>query len=256
VKIAAEQATLSLVNDPATRLHLTTGYDQERVGEVEALLTRDQPRPVELSFAGFLTRQGGEWSVGKIPLVIPAELPNLAELVPGEYVDVHGTPAPGGRVLVESIAGRVEKVSGPLQQIDSNTWMVDRLSLRVTGETHITGNPQLGDEVQAQVTRREDGSLEADTVVVGSSSTAKTPTATRAVVTGDSETPEQDAGNRSREGVSAGQPTAASGLQATPEPEINSGDGESRSQPTQPNQSDRGGESQPNFQPSQHSGDD
>jgi hypothetical protein len=185
VKIAAEQARLQLVNDPAQRLQITGGYDRERVDEVEALLTHDQLRPVEVSFAGFLARlaPGGGWTVGSIGLILPDNLPNRSDLKAGRYVDVHGVPELGGKVLVETIRPRIELLSGSIQQIDSHTLKVDQLTLDLSTNTHISGAPEVGDQVEAQVTRQEDGSLQATYVGVGPTGPPLTATTARTQTT-------------------------------------------------------------------------
>ncbi|HEY3344036.1 MAG TPA: DUF5666 domain-containing protein [Anaerolineaceae bacterium] len=180
VKIAAEQARLQIVSDPAQRLQITGGYDRERVDEVEALLTRDQLHPVEVSFAGFLSQPAPNeaWMVGSIELILPDSLPNRADLKVGRYVDVQGVPEAGGKVLVETIRPRIEQLSGSIQQIDSHTLKVDQLTLDLSANTQISGAPVVGDQVEAQVARQEDGSLQAYVVDVAHAAGSPTLSAT------------------------------------------------------------------------------
>lgn len=168
VKIAAEQARLNLVSDTAQRLQIKAVYDRERVDEVEALLSRDGSHPVEVDFAGFLSRPDpqGDWMVSGIRLALPAELTTLADLQPGHYVDVHGAPLTGGRVQVESIHMRVEKVSGAVQSVDDHALKVDQLTVDLTAKTHLTTAPSVGDVIEAEVAPQEDGSLQAFSVNV------------------------------------------------------------------------------------------
>jgi hypothetical protein len=182
VKIAAEHARLQLASDPAQRLQLSAGYDRERVDEVEALFSRSQFRPVAVSFAGFLSRPdpNGDWQVGAVHLLFPAALANLADLKPGRYVDVSGSPEPGGKVVVASIRTRIEELSGAIQSVQGGSLTVDQLKLELTESTHISGSPEVGDVVEIQAERQEDGSLQASVVDVAPASNqpARTSTAT------------------------------------------------------------------------------
>lgn len=168
VKIAAEQARLGLVSDTGQRLQIKAGYDRERVDEVEALLSRDGAHPVEVDFAGFLSRPDpqGDWMVSGIHLTLPFELTNLADLQTGRYVDVHGVPMPGGRVQVESIRLRFEKVSGAVESVDDHALKVDQLTVDLTSKTHLSTSPSVGDVVEAEVAPQEDGSLQAYSINV------------------------------------------------------------------------------------------
>jgi hypothetical protein len=180
VKIAAEQARLGLVSDPAQRLQIKAVYDRERVDEVEALLTRDGSHPVEVDFAGFLSLPDpqGDWMVSGIRLALPVELKSLADLQPGRYVDVHGAPLPGGRVQVESIHLRVEKVSGAVESVDDHALKVDQLTVDLTSQTHLSTAPSVGDVIEAEVAPQEDGSLRAFSVNVAHETEHPTRTVT------------------------------------------------------------------------------
>jgi hypothetical protein len=183
VKIAAEQARLGLVSDPGQRMQIKAVYDRERVDEVEALLSQDRGNLVEVDFAGFLSRPDpqGDWMVSGIRLTLPIELTNLADLQPGRYVDVHGAPMPGGRVQVESIRLRFEKVSGPVQSVDDHAFKVDQLTVDLTSKTHLSTAPSVGDVIEAEVAPQEDGSLQAFSVSVSHESEHPTLTVTTTV---------------------------------------------------------------------------
>ncbi|HEX9013918.1 MAG TPA: DUF5666 domain-containing protein, partial [Anaerolineaceae bacterium] len=96
-----------------------------------------------------------------ITLILPPGLPGMAQLRPGLYVQVNGTVEASGKVAARNIYPQYEHLSGPVEEIGTGSLTVDRITLDLSATTQISGQPRVGDMVNAEVMRQEDGGLEA-----------------------------------------------------------------------------------------------
>ncbi len=151
VKIAVEQARLSLTTDVASRLSLEESFDQRRVMEVAGLLKRGEARSV--SFAGFLSRpEINAWRVAGIPIVFSAKVDTPIVSLVGTYVEVSGKTS-SGQVDVSQVQLRLFHVSGQIEKMNPQLWQVNGVPVKIAPETHILGSPALGRQVQISAIR-------------------------------------------------------------------------------------------------------
>jgi hypothetical protein len=157
VKLAVEQARLSLAPNESSRLQMEQTFDQERVEESQRVLSIGRAESV--NFAGYLHREPGEaWEVSGISV---AFTPQQEALLPGlnlMYVEVVGRPQ-GEMVSVQSISVRLFQVSGSIQQINARQWVVNDVRVNLAPNTQLAFQPQVGDYVYISAMRQEDGSL-------------------------------------------------------------------------------------------------
>lgn len=157
VKLAVEQARLSLAPNESSRLMMEQTFDQERVEESQRVLSIGRAESV--NFAGYLHREPGEtWEVAGISV---AFTPQQEALLPGlnlMYVEVGGRPQ-GEMVSVQSISVRLFQVSGAIQQINGRQWVVNGVNVILAPKTNLFFQPRVGDYVYISAMRQEDGSL-------------------------------------------------------------------------------------------------
>ncbi len=167
VKIAAEHTRLLLTGNQAQRLELEKNFDHERVNEVEALI--QHARTPTVQFAGGLTQmQPGNWTVAGIHVVIEAVTQAIGNFKVGYFVEVQGSLHPDGSVLAERIRLRTFDISGKVQTVQPDRWIVNGVWLYVTPDTMMQAPVQAGHQVHVQAVLRLDGSLEAQSVNITS----------------------------------------------------------------------------------------
>jgi hypothetical protein len=165
VKIAAEQTRLLLTEDPAQRLELEQSFDQERVVEVDSLIQRASSRDVQ--FAGGLKEmQGNNWMVGNIPVRVTDNTRLLSPVRPGYYVDIEGRLQPDGVVVAYQVAPRAMQLSGQLAILSPGQWRVGDISVQITADTTVLGEPFSGSQAEVQAILLDGGQLQAVSVVI------------------------------------------------------------------------------------------
>lgn len=154
VKLYAEQAEVSLSNQPGTRLELETSFDVRRAQEVTAMI---QLRRIGMvRFAGFLkSSPKGDWSVSGVPTEWTNDNLPLAHQYVGAYVQLTGFLNARGVVQVQSVEPSLVSVSGILKSIAANGWQVDDLFVEVRPETQVNGVPKVGSRVTLEAARTE-----------------------------------------------------------------------------------------------------
>ncbi len=104
VKLAAEQASLSIIEDPAARLKSEQNFDEQRAEEAQQLLVKN--REDNVAFAGILKQdKNGDWEAASIPLLINDNLLESATNLTGVYVEIRGHTHLDGHVHVDRRIG-------------------------------------------------------------------------------------------------------------------------------------------------------
>lgn len=108
-KLLIEEARINLTGDPERAAELRRRFSQERIDEIERLLAGG--REAEVSLTGEITTMDGEaWTVGGVPVIVPAE------------ATVDGAPSIGAQVQIDGrtsggvvVARHVTLLSGQKQ---------------------------------------------------------------------------------------------------------------------------------------------
>lgn len=146
IKRAVEQAQLALAADPSEKLLLEEHFDRRRVDETLRLI--EQGRGQQVSFAGFLSTEGGQpWTVGGIPLELDEDQRAIAGNLAGAYVEVQGQVRPGGGVLVSVLQLRFFELKGELAQRAGESWFVGGVWVHIGDQTHLEQPLALGQRV-------------------------------------------------------------------------------------------------------------
>jgi hypothetical protein len=152
VKLAAEQASLSIIDDPTARLQGEENLDQKRLVEVQKILVQNRENLV--SFAGILKKDSnGKWLANEIPLNIDENLLATANSLTGVYVEISGHTEQDGQVHVQTLSPRLFEIEGVLNEIKSSGWMVGKLFVQRTPETSLTGELLVGSRVSVEIAR-------------------------------------------------------------------------------------------------------
>jgi len=153
-------------------------------GSLEARAIQVQPAPVETeNFTGIIHEMGGsQWFIGNRWVIVDGSTQIIGAPAVGKSATVDvwrvaGGPWTATRIAVET---PVEPffIRGPISAIGANSWVVDGVTVLVTGDTVITGLPPLVGlwaEVEAVVSN---GSPVALSITVVPVPPTETPTAT------------------------------------------------------------------------------
>ena len=149
VKRAVEKVQLALTNDPQDYLLLEGEFDQERAEEVLEMIA--DGREGEIQFGGFLVEHpNGKWTVGDVTLKLMPEQALMARTLKGNYVDVIAVVTEDG-VAVELIELRLRQITGILEEVQADAWVVDGLTILFNENTEITSELQVGKTVTITV---------------------------------------------------------------------------------------------------------
>jgi len=168
VKLLAEQTRLLFTSDPSRRLQLEQTYDRERVREVDALINRS--RRALVNFAGGLVQmQGNEWLVDNIRVIITRDTQIADEVRTGMVVTVRGELGPDGAVIALQVQHREFQITGELQEMAPERWVISGVGIRISPETVVLapkGPAVPGSRVRVQATQMVGGELQAQVIDV------------------------------------------------------------------------------------------
>lgn len=146
IKRAVEKAQLALTTDQTSKLDLEEEFDRRRVAETEKLVQTGRSESVTL--AGTLNETTDHiWTVGGVRLNLPAELLADADSLRGSYVEVKGRLEGDLGLTVENMELRLFNISGVLDQMAADEWVVSGVKVLVMANTQITGKPAIGKRV-------------------------------------------------------------------------------------------------------------
>ena len=208
LKLAIEQAQIGLTADPTARLQLQQTFEQQRSGEVSALI--QQGRNQQVTFYGFVAiPKQGPIEVAGLPVTLPPEqAKNIIQLA-GSYVAVTGKTGSKGVVAVGKIHIKTVQLDGPIQNMQENHWKVNNLDVILNSNTEIQGKPKNGQHVYINATRLQDGKLMAVAINLDQPDANKEA---NELLPAPNETPEPHRTERSK----SSRPTAT----ATPSPTV------------------------------------
>ncbi len=174
VKLAWEQAQMSLASGAAQRLLLQATFDQNRVAEVSKLLTLG--RTTNVTFSGLLAGSNNSWNVAGININVPdqqtSKLPDLQNTV----VKVSGQTE-GKKVKVDDIEPRLVTIKGQVQELNSDHLQVAGVNVALDQSTEVVGEVSVNQQVQITAKESENGELVAVAINVNSTA-SPTPTKT------------------------------------------------------------------------------
>ena len=164
-KHAWEELQLFLAGGLSQRLEIEKSYDQNRFDEVQSLLQAH--REATLSLVGGLSQMNpDEWLVGDLLVVISPNTRLIGQIEPGWYLLVEGELQPDGTILAHQVQPREYTVSGKLQRIQEQQWLVDGVTIQVPPEAIVMGTPKIGKQIQGKAYRSLDDNLVARWVKV------------------------------------------------------------------------------------------
>jgi len=158
VKLALEQFQLNLASSPVQRLQLQQDFDERRVDEVDKL--KDSGRQTTVTFTGVLEQANGQWQVAGINLDLNNEQSGEAAAWTNLFVQVTGK-LEGMTVHVTDISLNRLIFTGQIQSIQSNTWLVDGVTVVLAKSTSIAGDPVVGSNVKVTARREQNGQISA-----------------------------------------------------------------------------------------------
>jgi hypothetical protein len=157
VKMAVEQARLSLAPDTASRISLEETFDEERAEETHRLV--QMGREGELSFAGYVHHENEEgWEVAGLRLQLTPQQEALITGMDRMYVEVEGLATAKG-IRVKSISARLFEINGTVGGITPEYWEVGGVKVLITPQTKIQVQAREEARVYVSAIRNEDGDL-------------------------------------------------------------------------------------------------
>jgi hypothetical protein len=167
VRRLLEEARLVLAGSAAQRLEIEMAIDRDRLSEVNTLIEAGRG-PLQVTLVGGLSGMSDdEWVVGDIPVAVSPEAQLIGQIEPGMVVQVAGVLQPDGVVRAKRIQPREYRLSGKIQRIQDELWIVDTIPIRVTPETILRGEAAAGSRAELVVYRLLDDSLVARWIEVG-----------------------------------------------------------------------------------------
>ncbi len=143
IKRAMESAQLALTSNQSNRLDLEEEFDRRRVTETEKLV--EAGRSESVTIAGTLNETTDHgWVVGNVPLALTPDQAEIAHTLRGSYVEVKGQLQGGSGLSVETMELRLFNISGILDSITDQEWVVSGVKILVMENTQITGTPEVG----------------------------------------------------------------------------------------------------------------
>lgn len=165
VKLATERTQLLLTTNPQDRLELEQSFDEERVEEIQTLITRS--RTSSVNFAGTLESTGeNEWQVGGVKLVVGEQTEIEDNLETGYYLVVTGELLSDGSVQVTRVSAREAEVKGKIESLSPVEWRVSGIVVLLTSNTVIEGTPETGRTAEVKGYLMSDNSLQAREIKV------------------------------------------------------------------------------------------
>lgn len=146
VKRAAETVSLSLALNERTKQSMKSEYIQRRKDEARALLILDRPESV--TFEGYVqVIRTDYWIVDEIKVLVTKDTKIVGEIEPSMGVEVSGMVQPGGWVEAFSVKLRTYTLSGILESLKGDSWVVDGTRFRVDEFTFIEDEIEVGEPV-------------------------------------------------------------------------------------------------------------
>ena len=164
-KRSVEAARMALAPSADSRARLEDEFDDRRVQEVQAITQARISVPVD--FGGMLQISGGDrWLVNGIVVRVPATANIVGQPQPGIYLYIHGSSLPDGEVQADLVEVEGVIFQGRLNAITAGSWQVDFMTVYMSEESQVEGNPMPGDVVEVNAMVLSDGSFMAEHIRV------------------------------------------------------------------------------------------
>jgi hypothetical protein len=99
-------------------------------------------------------------------VIVGPQITTNSAIQPGDYIEVQGMLQPDGSVLASQVQERQVDVSGKLEAIETNNWIISGITFVIHPETQILGAPTMGATVHVHAFWLPDGSLLAQLIEV------------------------------------------------------------------------------------------
>jgi hypothetical protein len=156
VKLTIEQIQLSVAASAQQRLALQDQFDQVRAQEVNQL--QGANRNVTVTFSGIPAKMNGDWSVAGIKLDVSQQDSQELENMQNYVVQVTGETQ-GSTVKVAQVQPQMVTISGMIEAIQQNYWVISGVQVSVNSETAGDSAPGIGQQVNITAQRQNDGRL-------------------------------------------------------------------------------------------------
>jgi len=144
--------------------------DDELIAERIVVLAPSSPSPNLVAVQGVFQPGGdGKWIVGGVAVEPPknAPTPEPGSVLRVELLQEGGqTKATDAVVISGPNNTGMTNVRGPIISIDKEAWQVNGITVRITGQTRIKGDPKVGKEVDVWGDLQADGSIAASFIEV------------------------------------------------------------------------------------------
>jgi hypothetical protein len=149
-KLVVEDLMLRLASSPETLLQLEESNTERRVDEVRRLLALRRVAPV--SFAGEVQQVSSDGLiVSEIDVRLAPEVRLVSDVRVGSSVEVLGNTEVTGAVMAHDVLLRAFDMSGSVDSIGPETWVIAGRSVAVRPESNIVAGVSVGDRVAARV---------------------------------------------------------------------------------------------------------
>ena len=141
LKLATQRTQVLITMDARRRLELEQSIEQRRATDVRALIERlneptYRPKTLTVDFSGVLQdMRPGQWVVDDILVKVPAEAHILGQIQQGIYIQVQGVLTPEGELIAQRLQSRLFEISGGLQEVFPDAWLVNGIRIERGPET-------------------------------------------------------------------------------------------------------------------------
>lgn len=165
IKRVSEQARLIITINPAQRMMLQQSFDRQRILEIQELQQRSRSADIIFS-EGLESITPDAWQVGPFRVLVLSETQVIGQIKTGFHIIVEGKIQPDGSILAHSIQAREYELYGKIQNMSSEKWLVDGLSIYLSSETIIQGTAKPGMQVHIKALMDLKGSFSARLIEV------------------------------------------------------------------------------------------
>ena len=165
VKRVVENVRLGITVDISAHQEIEANFQERRLSEVQQLISLQRQEGV--SFDAQVRQKGdSRWLVGDIIVVLTPETTIIGEIFPGMVVEVEGFTQPEGWVVAEEIHLRNFKITGVVELITPDLWVISGEEIHINSDSQIDPGIQVGHRVVVQIRSTDDGIFYAHSVMI------------------------------------------------------------------------------------------
>ena len=174
VKRAVENVRLGITVDVEAHQEIEANFKERRLSEVQQLINLQRQEGV--SFDAQVRQKGdSRWLVGDIIVVLTPETTIIGEIFPGMVVEVEGFTQPEGWVEAVEIYLRNFKITGVVESITPDIWVISGEEIQIDSDSQIDSNIQVGQWVVVQIRSTDDGIFYARSILTDNLLPTTTP---------------------------------------------------------------------------------